>query len=83
MLSLMQTTHLQGIGTVNAKPAAELKEGDVTMWNGGDTYKILGVEKLSPKFVRIAMVATAPSPGQEGKVWYRRSGIGFLVGVAS
>ncbi len=68
---------------MNAKPAAELKEGDVTMWNSGVTYRVLGVEMLSPKFVRIAMVATAPRPGEEGKVWYRRSGISFLVGVAS
>lgn len=82
----MKTTHLQGIGTVNAKPAAELVPGDITVWNFGYTQEVLAVEELSPKFVRLILKT---SPGLCGphavqpRVWHRRTAKTFLVGVAS
>ena len=39
----MQTTHLQSIGTHQAKVAAELKAGDVIVWNFGSTSEVLAV----------------------------------------
>lgn len=39
----MQTTHLQGIGAHHAKAAAELKAGDVIVWNFGSTSEVLAV----------------------------------------
>ena len=41
----MQTIHLQGIGPVQAIPAADIKPGDVLMWNYG--YKSTVVAILS------------------------------------
>lgn len=38
------TTHLQGIGRVQAKPAREIKIGDVLVWNYGYTSRVLGIE---------------------------------------
>jgi hypothetical protein len=39
----MQTVHLQGIGQVQAKPAADIKPGDVLMWNFGYTSTVLAL----------------------------------------
>lgn len=39
----MQSIHLQGIGQFTAKPAAELKIGDTTVWNNGGTAKVVSV----------------------------------------
>lgn len=39
----MATTHLQGIGRHNAKAAAELKAGDVIVWNFGQTSQVTEV----------------------------------------
>lgn len=75
----MNTTHLQGIGTVNAKPAAELVPGDITMWNFGYTQEVLAVEELSPKFVRLVMKGSSDPT----KTVYRRTMKTFLVGVMS
>lgn len=41
----MQTIHLQGIGSVNAIPAAQLKEGMITIWNYGFKETI---QKITP-----------------------------------
>lgn len=41
----MATTNLQGIGQHNAKQAAELKAGDVIVWNFGSTSRVLSVER--------------------------------------
>jgi hypothetical protein len=39
----MQTIHLQNIGKTAAKPAAELKAGDVIVWNFGSTSVVEAV----------------------------------------
>jgi hypothetical protein len=40
---MTQSIHLQGIGQFTAKPAAELKEGDTTVWNSGATAQVVSV----------------------------------------
>lgn len=80
----MKTTRLQGIGIVDAKPAAELKAGDITVWNFGYMHEVLAVEELSPKFVRLVTKAVNPDRGQDpAKVWHRRTAKTFLVGVVT
>ena len=39
----MTTAHLQGIGQHAAKAAAELKAGDVIVWNFGQTSQVIEV----------------------------------------
>lgn len=76
------TTQIQNVGLVPAVRAADLQPGQKTVWNFGYVYEVLGVERISPKFVRIAMVKIVKGQRDE-KVWYRRSGNDFAVGVVS
>lgn len=39
----MQTINLQGIGQMMAVPAANIKPGDVLMWNYGYTSTVLAI----------------------------------------
>lgn len=39
----MQTIHLQAVGEFSAKPAADLKPGDTTVWNYGSIAKVVSV----------------------------------------
>ncbi len=73
--------HLQGIGKVSAKEAGELLADDGTIWEYGYLYRVLEVERLSPKFVRLVTASLEPRPGEEGKVYHRRIGRYTLVGV--
>lgn len=73
------TVHLQGIGKHHAKPAAELQAGDVTVWNYGYTETVLGVERLSPQFVRVA----STSERDPDRVFYRKLKLTRLVAVAA
>lgn len=73
----MPTVKLQGIGNFTAKPAAELQAGDVTVWNYGYTETVLGVERLSTHFVRVAFTS-AKDPA---RVFYRRLKLDRLVAV--
>jgi len=82
------TKQLQGIGRVSAKRAADLQPGDITIWNFGGMYRVLAVEALSPKFVRLVMVQHGPSvlgkaAGDDAKVWHRRTNREFAVGVTT
>lgn len=72
-----KSVHLQGIGRVNAKPAAELRAGDVTIWNYGYTETVLDVAQISPMFVRVAL----KSERDPFRVFYRRLKIDRLVAV--
>lgn len=47
----MGTLYLQRIGSKPAVRAAELKGGDVTMWNYGFTETILGIAKETAKTI--------------------------------
>ena len=42
----LKTIHLQGIGRVDAKPATEIKIGDILIWNYGYKSTVKSVEKL-------------------------------------
>jgi hypothetical protein len=48
-----QTVHLQGIGRFNAIPAGDLVPGVKMVWNYGYTSKVVSVERVSPKTVRV------------------------------
>lgn len=43
------TIHLQGIGQVQAKQAADIKPGDVLMWNYGYTSTVTAILSQTPK----------------------------------
>jgi quercetin dioxygenase-like cupin family protein len=78
----MKTTRLQGIGIVDAKPAVELKPGDVTVWNFGYMHEVLAVEELSPKFVRLVTKSVTPGFCGAAMPPYRDPApCPFLVGV--
>lgn len=49
----MKTTHLQSIGTVEAKPAGEVKAGDVLAFNFGILQTVASIDDVSAKFVVI------------------------------
>lgn len=51
----MNTIQLQAIGTVNAKPAGELVEGDVTVWNFGSLATVVGKVSETKAFVTLAL----------------------------
>lgn len=65
--------HLQGVGKTPGKKAGDLKVGDTMVWNGGATSKVVSVERLSQRFVRVG-----ESSG-DGKVFYRKMGADRLV----
>lgn len=76
-MTTTQTIRLQGIGHVSAKPAADLKAGDVTVWNYGHAHEVLSVESVSPAFVVVHMIKEQGAPG----VWTRRMKRDRLVGI--
>lgn len=46
----MNTTHLQGIGSVSAKPAGEFKVGEYMAWNYGHRSKITAIISETKEF---------------------------------
>jgi len=70
------TTQLQSIGTVNAKPAAALQPGDITIWNFGYRWEVVGFAKQTKSQVIVEMI------NSEGKTWQKRMGKTRLVGLA-
>jgi hypothetical protein len=81
----MKTTQLIGVGLVDAKAASDLVQGDVTVWNYGGVYRVLSVEALSPKFVRVNMVSINPATLQDEDkpVWARRANRDFAIGFSA
>ena len=71
----MSTIKLQGIGSVTAKPAQDLKVGDITVWNFGSHAKVLSIVKETAKFITFQI---EESTG----VYTRRLRKARLVGVA-
>ena len=68
------TTHIQFVGEVLAKPVEQLREGDVTVWNGGAEREVAGVEaSASGKTFRIRYA--------DGSLDPRRMRAGRLVAV--
>lgn len=71
-----KSIHLQGIGRFTAKPAEELKAGDVMVWNFGYTSTVLAAEQRTPK--TITVLEKDNGSGKEGT---RRFRVGRLVAV--
>lgn len=61
-----KSIHLQGIGRVHAKPAQEFKVGEKMGWNYGSTSKVIGVKKVTKKFIVFRLQT------KDGSVWERR-----------
>lgn len=72
------TAKLQGVsGWIKAKPAAELKPGDVTMWNYGYTETVLSVApSKSGKTVTAVII-----DDKSGNKYTRKLGAARLVAV--
>lgn len=76
-MSTNQTIHLQSYGLCPAKPAGELKAGDVTVWNFGITETLTEVTDVSAQFVAVKLT------DRNGRVFSRRMKKSRLVGVAA
>ena len=61
----MTTTHLQGIGIVNAKPAKDFAPGETMAWNAGETSTVVSVRQVSACYVEI-------TERSNGKTFVRR-----------
>jgi hypothetical protein len=61
----MNTTHLQGIGSVKAKPAGEFKIGERMMWNYGGKTEVTGILSETKAFITFELT-------DEHGVWERR-----------
>ena len=70
-----QTIHLQGIGQVAAKPAAEIAAGDTLVFNYGYTYTVKGIYKVTAKTVTLILVNVSRSE------FTQRFGKNTLVGI--
>lgn len=73
----MKTIKLQGIGTVNAKQAGELKVGDKTVWNFGAIEVVCGILKETRKTVTLQIRS------QSSALHERRLNKTRLVGISS
>lgn len=76
---MSKTTHLQGIGSVPAIPARDLKPGDVVRWNYGYTSDVL---KVTPSKTGKTVDVLLHSH-DSGKVSSRKLGADRLVAVSA
>lgn len=51
------TTHIQGIGEVNAKLGQDIKIGDVLVWNYGYTSTVKGIASETKSFITFILVS--------------------------
>lgn len=70
--------HLQGIGRSRAKPAGEIRVGDITLWNFGMRARVEAIRDASQHFVEADLLHE-----EDGKVRSRRLKKDRLVGVSS
>ena len=68
-------TNLQGIGSVNAKPAGEIKLNDKLMWNYGATSIVIAIVKETKSQIVI-------EEQYESGTYQRRLGKNRLVAIA-
>ena len=68
-------THLQGIGSVNAKPAGQIKPNDKLMWNFGTTSTVIAIIKETKSQIVI-------EEQYESGTYQRRLGKDRLVAIA-
>ena len=71
-----QTIHLQGIGQVAAKPAAEIVAGDTLVFNYGYTYDVKRIYKVTAKTVTFVLATE-----KTGAEFTKRFGKSTLLGV--
>lgn len=64
--------HLQGIGKVPGKPAAELQPGDTLMWNYGSTSTVISVTPKAAKSVVLVHACNDGAACQIGPCWHPR-----------
>lgn len=69
-----KTVHLQGIGTVQAAEAENLKQGSVIMWSYGYTSEVLAV---SPRGNRQITVTLKNESGTFNRVFNRSRLVAF------
>lgn len=69
--------HLQGVGEYPAKPAGELRPGDVTVWNYGYRYAVVAIAPTGS-----ASVTVTSRDERTGQEYTRRHGRARLVAVA-
>lgn len=74
-MSKTMITHLQGIGSVNAKPAGEIKLNDKLMWNYGATSIVIAIVKETKSQIVI-------EEQYESGTYQRRLGKNRLVAIA-
>ncbi|GGF86567.1 hypothetical protein [Paenibacillus aceti] len=74
----MGTINLQGVGSVSAISAGELKVGDVCVWNFGYKSEVVDVIVSKTGKTITAMLKSC----NDGIVRGRRLGVNSLVGVA-
>jgi hypothetical protein len=72
------TRHLQGIGSVHAKPAGNLRPGDVTVWNYGYTATVEGIVRET-----VAQIIVRLIDNTTGDFYDRRMGKTRLVGITA
>ncbi|RYD63710.1 MAG: hypothetical protein EOP83_11470, partial [Verrucomicrobiaceae bacterium] len=59
--------HLQHYGMCTAKPASELKVGDITIWNTGATAEVIAITEASKHFLNVTTrYATSRGRYEEG-----------------
>jgi len=74
---MSKTTHLQGIGSVPAKAAADLQRGDIIRWNYGYTSTVLDlIPSASGKTITAVLLEN-----ESGKTVQRKLGAARLVGT--
>ena len=68
-----QMIHLQAIGLVRARPAAEIEADDIVQFNYGHTYTVKRIQKETEKTITLILV------NQAGDEFTKRFGKNTLV----
>lgn len=77
--------HLIGMGDVQGKPAGTFHPGDIVLFNYGERYEVMGVEKVSPQFVRLTLTNLRDQGRESGRpaFHYYRAKATRLIAVGS
>lgn len=76
------TTHLQGIGRVEAKQVKDFSIGEKIMWNYGGVSEILEIVKETKSFITFKMFSTSLHRNEEPFTHERRMGKNRLAAIA-
>ena len=72
----VETMHIQFVGNVPAVVALDLRVGDMLIWNGGNTFRVLSKRQASKMFFEIEEAST-----KTGEVFKRRIKIDRMMPV--